>query len=456
MTSITGICFETWCRNHDDTHHAKWYRELYPWRVFSLTDYSLEVIGKEQVIEDQGMQYHVTVLDRSTTDKGRVLYCVRLATVAPSKKKQWTVRSWSSDFQLVTSADSHFITLYTVENDPSKVLIRDFVSRRFASVEQSRSMGTSTLLFRTLVGRIAEEVFSPLDYRKEYAYLPEGARNLPVHEYFVPMPMPTTPFFSKGRDLWLSCAFDEEKAHKYALYNSAQCKHHIVVYCRPTFTKHHRCSFPGTEIESLMTFLFRGQAHTQNLYHDHVRLLVSNLNSAKLAPEDRSAPELEHVLLEGSSEEMEIVKSDVYEARAAVDIPVRCTREAAYVLACANLLEALLDRARKGRTPGNMSIPQEAAAFKKSLVQLAREAVEGRVRGVQACIGRGGELVFFIGRLQFWFHDVRIPWRLRMDIVNSQSSTPFWNGVSMHAMASLVLKWARAVLAEPSYARDAT
>ena len=60
-----------------------------------------------------------------------------------------------------------------------------------------------------------------------------------------------SPIYSIDRDIWVCYSFSEEKAHRLAFYNANQCKNLIVVFCNPTYTRHHRCDYIGTKIISL-------------------------------------------------------------------------------------------------------------------------------------------------------------------------------------------------------------
>ena len=63
--------FETWALNHTPEHKDRIYRELYPYKVFQLVDFSEEQINHEQIIEFNRVKYFIEILKVELQDNGR-------------------------------------------------------------------------------------------------------------------------------------------------------------------------------------------------------------------------------------------------------------------------------------------------------------------------------------------------------------------------------------------------
>ena len=288
---IANVNFETWCRNHDDDHEVKWCRELYPWSVFANLRYGDSQIGIVQEIEARGIVYRATISEIFEGENGRLNYLILLKTSAQSKKSAWGNRSWDDLFHLVATQDGQFITLFTEKRDPSKSLLGAFLGSDFPRIEESRSRPLSALLFRSLVSYRAEEAFGPTTGEMSFEWIPNGVRALRPKKQFRPQPRILEMLWTDGRKRWVTSAWTEEKAHRYALYNASQCEDLYVIYSHSTFTKHHRCEYPKTHVLSLLALVQSNNNSKKSKFLPHARLLINHLRRDEIRNQSQQKPD---------------------------------------------------------------------------------------------------------------------------------------------------------------------
>ena len=149
--NASTISFDVWCRNHSHDHDAKWCRELYPWEIFQRIDYNRVDPEVPQPLVLGRTNYHAWVERHSVTDDARSHYFVRVRSLFSSGKQRWDQRAWNDLFHLVASSSGHFITVFTHKRDPSKVLLKKFLTGRLAD-----GCGSSAqTVFRPFCGRFS-------------------------------------------------------------------------------------------------------------------------------------------------------------------------------------------------------------------------------------------------------------------------------------------------------------
>jgi len=443
---ISDISFETWCRNHSETHNAKWCRELYPWPVFASLEYGSEYVGQLQRVEINGLRYTARLTDSFVGKNGRFNLLLHLKTEAIIRQAEWEERQWDDLFHLVASDDGRFITLYTERDDPSKSIVASFMRGNFDHVEAIRSKPISALLFRTLVSYRAEELFGALDHYKFYEWVKDGVLHVPSHPQHKPRPRTIAPLRSLGRDLWITYAFKEEKAHRLALYNATQCNKLIVVYCHPTFTRHHRCTYLNTEIVSLSALAQYGAPKRKSQYLSHVRVLMNHLRYSQLPIVGASSRELLERIRDGYNDPPHVIlTSYLREAKAGLEFNVTDVGEAAYFFACSNLLNAALTR-RYGNSTEVRLLSKDVYSFKQRVGQVVAALVHRPIEGVNIYFAPDGITYVDVLGVQFSFHAIPRTPRIREFIASPVNMYQEWSGRRLQPIAPLVLDWGRAIM----------
>ncbi len=203
---VSAIDFGTWCTNHAQDHDAKWCRELYPWEVFQRIDYDHSTLNTQQTIVVANEAYTATIEKCYLAENERIIYLIRLGSIPSSKRQQWNQRAWNDLFHLVADPSGYFITLYTEKKDPSKALLRKFLSSMLADIESVRSLPISSLLFRSLISYAAHDSYEGLQRFKSFPVLPSIVER--KTRQIQPLQQDTyEPFLSKDRNLWIISSF---------------------------------------------------------------------------------------------------------------------------------------------------------------------------------------------------------------------------------------------------------
>ncbi len=441
QVKITAISFETWCANHDGDHDAKWCRELYPWGVFAKIDFDPNGVNIPQPISLGVERYCATVLESFLGKNDRPTFLIHLRSVAASRRTLWEQRHWDDTFQLVASKDGYFITLFTKKTDPSKELLRRFMTGSLKRIEEQRSLPVSALLFRTLIAYIADDIFSSLE---RYPELNVIALNR--HTAFPGVEGRIAPLRGSGRDVWILYSFTEEKAHRLAIRLAGQCRHILVVYCHPTFTRHHRCTEPDIEVLSLGEFLGRGSPEIRARYLLQARFLFNHLRTEQAGHfVELPEPELKRLILQGNAPSQQIKTSELREAKAGLGWFIGTAADAAYVFSCANLLNAALNE-KLSLYNGKQTLAKEVYSFKAHLGRALDAVVQAQIDGVQVYVAGKGLVYVLIRGIQFSFHSIPESSPLRHYADSSANVTQEWSGVRLQLIAPLVMHWARALL----------
>ena len=354
------------------------------------------------------------------------------------------MKQWDTTFHVVAAPSGDFITLFTEKLDPGKKLLRQFMSGRLEEIELTRALPISRLLFRSLINYPATEAYGDLARFKSYPIRDldrghEGVGPLDVSSY--------EPFLSDERRLWLFDSFTEQKAHRHAIQLSGQAERIVGVYCQPTLTRHHRCSDGSCEVVSLGEFLRGLSPELHARYLGQARFLVNHLRSDE---RDRVEPKTSRELaelLKAPSKPLAIHTSDLREAKAGLGIVVGSTADAAYVCACANLLNAALNK-KLGTYDGSLRLAKEVYSFKAVLGNAICDMVQDRLEGVEVYVEPSGPVYVTVRGVQFSFHAIPHLPDLAAYASSPTNRRQEWSGVRLQPMASLALRWARALLRE--------
>ena len=446
---IMNINFHTWCQNHLSDHDAKWCRELYPWNAFSAIDYCEKKIGRTQKLELSRVEYLATIRYFYIGEKNRIHYLIDLKSNPTSKRTAWQNILWDNQFHLVASSDGNFITLFTEKRDPAKSLLGSFMGSDLDRVEAQRCLPYSSLLFRTLVSYRSEELFGRLNNSNPFEWIPGGLRELDPHHQFSQSARLITPLWANERILWVTSAWTEKNAHRFALYNANQCEELVVVYCHPTFSSHHRCSYPKTKITSLLNFVSTSDNRKRSVFHRQAKLLINNLRIHDIRSKKQSLTSKDiasEIMRTNNGKDITIPVSLLREAKSGLEFEVAISQDAAYFFSCANLLNAALT-GRYGIGSIPRSLRKEVYSFKGQVGTVVESLVKNPIDGVEIYFDER-LLYVAIDGIQFSFHAIPRTQPIKNFIANNANQKQHWSGIRLQPISPLVLDWGRAKFVE--------
>ena len=375
--NIRDCNFEKWAENHSYDHKDRIFRELYPYSIFSKINFSEELLGEEQRIHFNGIDYYALIQKIELQESGRFRTLFKLYTSPTSNTKAWKNRNWNDKFQIVYSQSYSFITVFTKNEDPSKDIIKRFYKGRFQKIVANKSIPISDLIFRTLISTLSEDIFRKGIFYEEFQLLKDGYRKLPkFKEFKIKQSNFFSPIFSQGRKLWVCHSFNEEKAHRIGFYNANQCDELYVVYCNPTYTRHHRCKYPNVHIVSIYEFVANNSEELEQKYIKQIRFLQNHLNEQ----EEYSGQELLQEINDPKSDYYEIYKSELMEALSIMRIIPKSNKQLFHYLTAMNLLNAWIGRAKKEKKNKLFS---DMYFFKSYLCKTMEELIENERFGAK-------------------------------------------------------------------------
>ena len=443
---ISTIDFDTWSKNHVQDHDAKWCRELYPWEVFQRIDYDLSAVNEQQTVIVANAAHTAIIEKFHVAENGRLNYLIRLGSIPSGKRQQWNQRTWNDLFHLVADPAGYFITLYTEKRDPSKVLLRKFLSSRFAEIEAVRSLPISSLLFRSLISYAAHDSHEGLQRFRSFPLVSSNV-NRRAHQ-IQPLRRKTyEPFLSKDRELWIITSFTEERASREALRIDGQAKRLIAVFCHPTFTRHHRCGDQSCSVVSLSEFLRMLSPVIHRRYIQQARFLINHLRQEPNEHRKSLTSDAILSLIKTRKKPMPIHTSELREAKAGLGMIVTTAGDAAYVCACANLLNAALNQHLKTYS-GSLKLAKEVYSFKAILGRAIEDIVWKLPPAVRVYVESDDLIYISVRGLQFSFHAIPRTSAIRSYECSEQNVPQAWTELRLQPVAPLVLKWARALLLE--------
>ena len=320
-----------------------------------------------------------------------------------------------------------------------------------SNIEAKRCLPYSHLLFQSMVSYQAENLFGQQDDRSSFRWLDNGVRRLQIPKGVgTPWKRESiSPLWARGRDRWVVARWSEEKAHRFALLNASQCKQLIVVYCHPTFSRHHRCNFPDTEIVSLLSFSHRNGNRGRALFHRQARFLVNHLKIHEIRSKrsTRNTREIENeILMSRNRKPLQIPVSLLREAKSGLEFEVSTVNEAAYFFSCANLLNAAIT-GRYGIGSIPKSLLKEVYSFKAKVGEVAESLVRRPIAGVSIYFDR--RLMYVkIDQIQFSFHAIARSKAIKKFMYSPDNKRQAWSGIRLQPVSPLVLEWGRSRLLE--------
>jgi len=440
---LKDLNFHQWLKNHSPDHNDIWCRELYPFNIFKLIDFDISCINKEQKIDTNGILYYVTVTKIELQDNGRYRTLFDISTFPKSKTQEWKQRKWNTTFQIVYSQKFEFITIFSKKEDPSKDYVVRFMKGNFEKINNEKSIPISVLLMRTLILHIVEEAYPNGKHNQEFEFTREGINETPEHPQFPRKEINHfTPIYSVGRDLWVCYSFTEEKAHRIAFFNGNQCHKLIVVYCNPTYTRHHRYKYEGTEIISIYELSEIVSSEVRKKYEKQIQFLQNHLNLS----ENINSQQLLSEINEPKKEEYEIHKSDLMEAFGTMKILPKNETDFFHSLCCINLINAYLSRQRqdKYQLDKDNKLFRNMYSFKTYLSEILTERIN--VKNFSTPIYIEKDLIMLeINGFQFSFHNVPLNDTLKAFSKSADNVFFEWSGKRLQPIAPLLLKYSRAV-----------
>lgn len=132
---------------------------------------------------------------------------------------------------------------------------------------------------------------------------------------------------------------------------------------------------------------------------------------------------------------------------------VTTTADAAYVCACANLLNAALNR-RLRTYDDSVKLAKEVYSFKAIFGRTIDDMVKKPPPDVQVYVEQDALLYVSVRELQFSFHAIPRTPAIRAYRLSRNNVPQPWSGKRLQPVAPLVLRWARALLLEESLPND--
>lgn len=437
--------FETWSSNHSPEHKDRLYRELYPYNVFSRIDFTEKLIDNEQKVEFNYASYFVELQKIELQENDRYRTTFKLSTSPKSKTQGWKKRSWDERFQIVYTKNFDFITVFTKSEDSSKDYIKRFYKDNFQKITENRSIPISDLLFRTLVSTLSEDLFGIGNYYEEFKLLKEGYRDLPQHNQFHTKDRNFfSPLYSKNRKLWVCHSFNEDKAHRIAFYNGNQCDELYVIYCNPTYTRHHRCDYPNTHILSLFEFVYRNSKKLYGEFDRQIRFLQNHLNTQEEYSEESLINEINHP----KTENYEILKSELMETLGIMKITPTNNIDLFHYLSAMNLINSWINQNRKKKNDSE-KLFRDMFFFKTYLSDAVSEIIKN---------GKFGSIIYLekkliiieINDFQFSFHHIPLTQYLNNYLSSKENIKIKWSGKRLQHIAPLIFRYSKEITKKAS------
>ena len=429
---LNNLTFDTWCKNHNYDHDAKWFRELYPFHIFQKIDFDDSLIKIDQIIDVNGVQYIILILNVETQDNGRIKTTFDLKTNAKSNYYAWNNREWDNSFQIVYSKEGYFITVFSKKEDPSKEIISKFFKGNFTKITTERSLPISELLLKSLILNIAEEIYPNGDHYRSYNLIKNGVRDLPIQKLVKQLWDEFSPLYSIKRELWICYSFNEEKAHRIAIINANQCEKIIVVYCQPTITKHHRCKLPNSSVLSLQEFSSLIKKEIYPKFKRQISLIQNHLRDEILKDKE----ELKNLIDGEHKSTYPIKKSSINESLSLIKLTPKSKNDAFEILCSFNLLNAWL------KSSVIETHKRELYSFKSYLTPFLECLIEAKMAGVSVYIENNFALIE-IDEFQFSFHSITVS----VNIENYRKSTLneqiIWRGKKLQPIAELLFQYSK-------------
>lgn len=431
---LRNLNYETWVKNHPKDHNAAWFRKFYPFELIASVDFGDDMLGVEQSIRRGKLEYSAVLKSLTLQENGRYKCILAFRDRFNSDTKRWNNRTWQSDFEVIFTPDRSFITIYTRDTDPTKQAVRSFYSGDFKSLGELKSMPLSNILIQSMIINISERYFPNGRQDEPYAWLPEGIIPALDHpglarkrcNFFAPI-------YSQQRDLWVCYAFEEEKAHRIAIYNGDQCRRLFVVFVNPTPTSHHRCRYKHASVLSFHEFSSLCPAKVSN-WAGQIRFLQNHMNP----PENRlRIKELKQEIEKKQNESYPIQKSHLMEALSIMNLRPITVDEMFFYLCAMNLVNAWINRQLKQKEQIQDKKLRSLYSFKNRLADVLEHQLRTESLLARMFIDRNLVMLELHG-YQFSFHEVKLGEELKKYRDSQRNEQIEWRGKRMQPIASLV------------------
>lgn len=345
--------FDTWRKNHEDTHKDIIFRAIHPYPIISQINFDDGLIGKDQLIQTEFGYNIAQILNIELQANGRYRATFNITTNPKSNKAKWEHKQWDERFQIIYEKDFTFVTLFTKNEDSSKQCLKNFYREEFTKIEKYKSRQISNLLLKSLVIEMSDKLIGNGIIEKEFENLVPGIRNIKIPKSFREGALKKRkifPTYSQERDLWVFVTYSEERAHMLAYFNCMQCQKLIIVYSNPTFTKHFRCKVENVYIFSLFEFQHRITKSIYGYYYEQITYLQNHMNIT----EKVDLNELEEEIENPKKGEYEISKSELQEAFSIMKTVPNNNNEFFLYLSAMNLLNSWSTRVKKQKNELNL------------------------------------------------------------------------------------------------------
>jgi hypothetical protein len=188
-----------------------------------------------------------------------------------------------------------------------------------------------------------------------------------------------------------------------------------------------------------------GSAVVRSRYLRQTQFLVNHLRSPVVTQSNEPEGELRARILSGKGASSEITTSELREAKAGLGRIISTTGDAAYVLACANLLNAALNK-KLHLYKGRERLDKDVYAFKAELGVSIEQLARSPLTNIQFYVAADDLVLVRVRGIQFSFHAVPQTECLRSYVTSHASAPQEWSGIRLQPIAPLVLRWARALL----------
>lgn len=443
--NLKNCNFDTWSKNHSPEHKDKIFRELYPYNVFSRIDFSEKLINSEQRILFNHATYFAELQKIELQENDRYRTTFKLSTTSKSKTQAWKKRSWDERFQIVYTKNLDFITVFTKSEDSSKDYLKRFYKGNFQKITENRSLPISDLLFRTFVSTLCEDLFGDGNYYEEFKLLKEGYRKLPQHEQFhLKDKNFFSPIYSQERKLWVCHSFNEEKAHRIALYNGNQCDELYVIYCNPTYTRHHRCNYPNVHVLSLFEFVYRNSKKIYGEFEKQIRFLQNHMHSQEEYSEESLLDEIKQPI-KGN---YEIFKSELMEALSIMKISPKNDIDLFHYLSSMNLLNSWINQNKK-KKDSSEELYRDMYSFKTYLGDAVTEIIKNGKLGSKIYLEQN-LIIIEHHNFQFSFHNIPLSQFLKRYISSKENVEIKWSGKRLQPISPLIFRYSKEIMKKAS------
>ncbi len=433
---LQGLNFETWLKNHQPDHDAKWLRELYPFQVFQEIDFDEKLIGVLQRVQINDITYNIKITSIKPQQKSRFMCQFDIITIVSNSAK-WIHREWNTTFNIVYNNNYYFVTVFSEGQDPTTKIIADFFRGKFSTLANSRSYEVFVVLARILINSVSKELFKNGEFNIKYSIKETGIKQLTLRPEIIKLNIKEYyPIYSIGRQLWICFTITEEDAHIVAYNISNQCHKLYVLYAIPTYRTHYKCNYADTEVISIYEFISL-KKYSSRLLNEQCLFLLH-----KLTYDGENKIDFKSIQKDiASNTHINISEVDLLESLSIIKTKPTGIEHIFYITSSFNLINAWLNQKRSNpRTKSEDRLFKKMYSFKKHLSTFVDLIFEKfNQTGVSVHYSASSQLLMIqIFEFQFTFHNVpytndKLP----------QEHFPEWKGKRLQLVSPLILYFSR-------------